>query len=142
MWQYWLIASGLFFIAEIITIGFLIFWLGIGALIAMVVSFFTDNLIIQTTVFVISSAILICATRPLVNKFSKNQKTIKTNVDAIIGKVGIVTKKIDSINSTGQVKVEGETWSAMSEKNENIEVGTQIYVSNIKGVKVVVTPKN
>ncbi len=142
MWQYWLIASGLFFIAEIITIGFLIFWLGIGALIAMVVSFFTDNLIIQTTVFVISSAILICATRPLVNKFSKNQKTIKTNVDAIIGKVGIVTKKIDSINSTGQVKVEGETWSAMSEKNENIEVGTQIYVSDIKGVKAVVTPKN
>ena len=70
MWQFWLIAAGIFFVGEIITVGFLIFWLGIAALITMVVSFFTSNLIIQTAVFVISSAILIFATKPLVNKLS------------------------------------------------------------------------
>ena len=32
MWQIWLIIAGLFFIGEIITVGFLIFWFGIGAL--------------------------------------------------------------------------------------------------------------
>ena len=52
MWQIWLIISGVCFIVEIITVGFLIFWLAIGALFAMLVSFFTDNIVIQTAVFV------------------------------------------------------------------------------------------
>ena len=39
MWQYWLIASGAFFIGEILTVGFLLFWFGIACLLAMVVSF-------------------------------------------------------------------------------------------------------
>ena len=51
MWQIWLIASGIFFICEIITVGFLVFWLGVGALIAMLVSFFTSNIIIQIQTF-------------------------------------------------------------------------------------------
>ena len=71
MWGVWLIAAGIFFIIEIATVGFLIFWLGIGALLAMIVSFFTSNIIIQTAVFVISSTILIFATKPLVNKITK-----------------------------------------------------------------------
>ena len=69
MWQFWLIAAGVFFIGEAITVGFLIFWLGIAALITMCVSIFTSNLIIQMTVFVISSVILILATKPLVKRF-------------------------------------------------------------------------
>ncbi len=142
MWQFWLIASGIFFIVEIITIGFLIFWLAIGALITMIVSFFTDNLIIQTAVFVISSTILIFATKPFVSKFAKSENPTKTNVDALDGKTGIVTKKIDSINGTGQVKIDGETWSAIGENEINIEEGTQIIVKDIKGVKAVVAPKN
>ena len=37
MWQIWLIASGVFFILEIFTVGFLLFWLGVAALLATVV---------------------------------------------------------------------------------------------------------
>ena len=66
MWIFWLIAAGIFFIIEIATVGFLIFWLGIGALLAMITSLFTDNIIIQTAVFVISSAVLIPLTKPFV----------------------------------------------------------------------------
>ena len=141
MWQFWLIASGIFFVIEIITIGFLFFWLGVSALIAMVSSFFISNIVIQTTIFVIASAILILATRPLVNKFF-NSASIKTNAEAIVGKTGVVTKNIKSINSTGQIKVDGETWSAISEDEIDIEKGTQIVVKDIKGVKAIVTPKH
>ena len=45
-----------------LTVGFLILWLGIGSILAMIVSLFTDNLIIQTAVFVISSGLLIFLT--------------------------------------------------------------------------------
>ena len=68
MWQIWIIIAGVCLIGEILTSGFLIFWLSIGALIAMVVSFFVDSIIVQTAVFVISSAILIFATKPFVKQ--------------------------------------------------------------------------
>ena len=139
MWYVWLILAGIFVIGEVITTGFLIFWLGIGSLIAMVVSFFTDNIIIQTTVFLISSVILILATKPLVKKFA-NTKTVKTNAEAIIGKKGLVTKDINSIKSTGQVKIDGELWSAIGMNDMDISKGTEVEVNEIKGVKVIVTP--
>ena len=43
MWSFWLIAAGIFFIIEIFTTGFLIFWLGLASIIAMIVSFFTQT---------------------------------------------------------------------------------------------------
>ena len=142
MWQIWLIASGIFFIIEIITIGFLFFWLGVGALITMIASFFIHNLIIQTAIFVVSSTVLILATRPIINKILSKDETVKTNVDALVGKTGIVTKNIKPLNSTGQIKVDGETWSATSENEIDIEKGTKVLIKDIKGVKAVVTPKN
>ena len=140
MWQIWLIISGVCFIAEIITVGFLIFWLAIGALFAMIVSFFTDNIIIQTAVFVISSTILIFATKPFVKKFAKGKSNFKSNVYSIIGDTGIVTKNIDSINGTGQVKINGELWSAVGKDDIDIEKVKEVKIVEVKGVKAVVSP--
>ncbi len=141
MWQFWLIASGIFFIAEIITTGFLIFWLGIAGLITMFVSIFTDNLMIQGTIFVVLSAILILATKPFVKKFiHKKEDTLKTNAFSIIGKIAIVIEDIDSINGVGQIKVDGEIWSAEGLDSSNIEKGTKVKVEKINGVKAIVSP--
>ena len=112
MWQFWLIAAGIFFIIEIATVGFLVFWFGIGALIAMVVSIFVPNVYIQALVFIVSSTLLIFFTKPFVNKFVNKEKTIATNAYSIIGRTGIVTKEINDLKGTGQVKIGGETWSA------------------------------
>ena len=73
MWQIWLIIAGICLIIEIMTVGFLVFWFAIGALLAMVTSLFIDNIIIQTAVFVISSGLLIFATKPFVEKFIHNK---------------------------------------------------------------------
>ena len=99
MWIYWLIAAGVFFVAEVITVGFLIFWLGIGAIIAAFVSFFTDSLIIQTAVFVVVSTLLIFLTKPLVNKYIAQKDTVPTNVYSVVGKTGRVTVEIKDENS-------------------------------------------
>ncbi len=140
MWQIWLIIAGVCLIIEIMTVGFLIFWFAIGALLAMVVSLFTDNIIIQTSAFVISSTILIFATKPFVKKFANNKNTIQTNVYSTVGKTGIVTKDIDSIQSLGQVKVGGEVWSAVGLDDINIPQGTEVEIKEIKGVKAIVAP--
>ena len=139
MWQVWLLITGLFFIGEIATVGFLIFWFGVGALIAMIVSLFTSNIIIQTTIFIISSTILIFATKPFVKKFADVKKT-NTNVYSIIGKKALVIKTIDPIHSVGQIKLNGEVWTAESENNEIIEEGSEVEVLEIKGVKAIVKP--
>ena len=139
MWQIWLIASGIFFICEIITVGFLVFWLGIGALIAMLVSFFTSNIIVQMSVFVISSGLLILLTRPLVNKISKKD-VVPTNVYSLIGKKAVVTEDIDWVTGKGQIKFEGEIWSAKSKEQVNIPVGSEVEIVSIEGVKAFVKP--
>ncbi len=140
MWQIWLIIAGICLIIEIMTVGFLIFWFAIGALLAMVTSLFTDNIIIQTTVFILSSTILIFATKPFVQKFLSKKDTIKTNVYSIVGKTGIVIKDIDSVQSLGQVKVDGEVWSAIGLNDINIAQGTEVEIREIKGVKAIVSP--
>ena len=139
MWQIWLIASGIFYICEIITVGFLVFWLGVGALIAMLVSFFTSNIIIQMSVFVISSGLLIFATRPLVNKISKKD-VVPTNVYSLIGKKAVVTEDIDWVTGKGQIKFEGEIWSAKSKEQINIPAGSEVEIVSIEGVKAFVKP--
>ncbi len=138
MWQIWLIIAGLFFVGEIITVGFLVFWFGIGALLAMIVSLFTSNIIIQTTVFIISSAILLFITKPFVNKFA-NVKSTKTNAFSIIGKNALVIKEINS-HSVGQIKINGEVWSAEAENNETIEKDSEVEIVKINGVKAIVKP--
>jgi len=59
MWYVWLIFAGICFVAEMMTTGFLIFWLGLGAVLAMITSFITSSILVQTIVFVVTSTILI-----------------------------------------------------------------------------------
>ena len=136
MWLFWLIAAGIFFVGEVLTVGFLIFWLGVGALLAMIVSFITDSLIIQTAVFVISSIALIFLTKPFVKKYIDKDAFVPTNAYSIIGKKGKVIQDIS--DNPGQVKVKGEVWTAISENDTLIEKGKEVEIVKIDGVKLVV----
>ena len=129
MWYVWLILAGIFVIAEIATVGFLIFWLGLGSLCAMVTSFFTDNLIIQTAVFVVT----------LAKKLGKTDNNLTTNAFSIIGKKAIVVKEINPTLGVGQIKVDGQVWSAKSNGETVISEGTEVSILSIDGVKAVVT---
>ncbi len=139
MWYIWLILAGVFMIAEIITVGFLIFWVGLGCLCAMLTSFITDNLIIQTTVFVITSTLFIFLTRPLAKKLTKKDKTVVPNAFSIIGKKALVVHDINPTLGVGQIKVDGQVWSAKCETAEIISKDTEVLILKIDGVKAVVT---
>lgn len=141
MWQFWLIVSGICFVLEMATVGFLVFWFGIGALFALITSLITDNIIIQTTVFILSSTLLLFLTKPFVKKLTNKDK-IQTNAYSIIGKTGIVTREIDSKKGIGQIKVESEIWSAKTEVDNDIIIpeGTEVEIIELDGVKAVVKP--
>ena len=137
MWILWLILCGVFLIAEIFTVSFLLFWPGIGAFLAFITSLFTDSFVIQLAVFVISSTLLIIFTKPLIKKIFKNSDNTKMNKNSLIGKTGIVIKDINTIEAKGQVKVNGELWSAFSSNpREIIEKDSTVIVEDLEGVKL------
>ena len=141
MWYIWLIIAGMAFIIEIFTVGFLVFWFGIGALISMVVSIFCPgDYVLQTSVFLISSTLLIFLTKPLVNKFTRKDKDneYSTNAYSILGKKGIVVQDINPVHGVGQIKISNEVWSAKTSDDSIIKKGSQIEVTEIQGVKAVV----
>lgn len=139
MWKLWLIISGISFAIEAVTVGFLVFWFGIGAILAMITSFFTDNVFIQSTIFLVSSTLLLFLTRPFVKKFP-TKKDISTNVYSIIGKEALVIEDIDTINNKGLIKINGETWSAKTDNYEIITKGNKVEIVSVDGVKVLVKP--
>lgn len=140
MWYIWLIAAGIFFVIEIATVGFMIFWLGVAALVTCLLSLIVSNVFVQMAVFVILSAILLLFTRPFVEKFVlKNDEKVVTNAYSIIGKEAIVTKQFDSSSKIGQIKVGSEKWTAKTENDEILNEGDKVTVDSIDGVKAIVS---
>ncbi len=103
----------------------------------MCTSFFIENVVAQTTIFVIASTILLFATRPFVNKFAKTDNTSKTF--SIEGKTGKVINDIDPIEGSGQIKIGGEVWAAKSSDGTQIQKDTNVIVEKIDGVKAIVS---
>ncbi|MFC2072152.1 NfeD family protein [Chloroflexota bacterium] len=62
-------------------------------------------------------------------------KKAKTNIDAIIGRQGLVLKSI-ARNVDGRVKVGNEQWRARAE--EDIKEGEEIVVTSVSGATLIV----
>lgn len=111
-------------------------WFAIGSLLAFLLSLTHVHPLVQFGVFLLSSVILLYYTRPLAKKYLKIGSHA-TNVDGFIGREGIVIKPIEKYN-TGQVKVWGQVWTAVSESGEVIPKDCRIRVKAVEGVKLVV----
>ena len=134
MWMMWLIIIVLLAILEVITINLVSVWFIISGIVSLFLSFVIDSFYVEFAVFVCLGLVLMLLTRPyLVKKLSK--KKVSTNLDRVIGMEGIVTEEITKFK-IGEVKVDGKKWSAIS--NEKIEVGKEVIVEDIDGVKLIV----
>jgi membrane protein implicated in regulation of membrane protease activity len=132
----WILVAVLCGAVEIFTAGFWFLWLALSALIvAAVVSLaLLQSLQGQLLVFAIITLIFVVFTRPLVLKLIKSNDT-HSNVNALIGQHGISTTNISPLHY-GQVKVNGEIWTAVA--TEEIDIDVRIVVAGIDGVKLVV----
>ena len=63
---------------------------------------------------------------------------VKSNVEALIDKEGIVTETINNIENAGRIQVMGQDWAALSENDNIIEKGKKVVILNIKGIKLIV----
>ncbi len=135
----WLVLTAIFLAAEAATVTVISLWFAAGALAAMVIALTGGGVAFQATVFLAVSIVLLTALRPLTRKYL-TPKLTATNVDSVIGSVGIVTTAVDNIGAIGQVKLNGMEWTARSTSGDPIPLGTQVKVDRIEGVKVFVSP--
>jgi membrane protein implicated in regulation of membrane protease activity len=130
----WILVAIICGAIEIFTVGFWFLWLAIaGVIVALLVQFgLLPALEIQLLVFALFTLLLIVFTRPLVVKFVKSNDKV-SNVKALIGQHGITLTSIVPMQF-GQVKVNGEIWTAVAE--EELEENTRVEVMGIDGVKL------
>ncbi len=129
----WLILGVVFCTAEIFVPSFFIFWFGIGAFAAAISAFWSD-FIIQIVIFITVSAVLLIFTRPIVLKlFMRHDSPKKINIDDIIGKRALVVERIDELENTGKVKVNGEIWRAMTSDDSTVEIGNYVKILKVEG---------
>lgn len=133
----WSAAIVVFLIIEGVTAGLASIWFAIGSAAALVSALFGAPIWLQIVWFVIISGVTLYFTRPLAKKYV-NSKTVPTNADRLIGMEGIVTERIDNLEGTGMVSIDGKTWTARSAGDEIIEKGAKVNALEINGVKLIV----
>lgn len=135
----WLIALVVLAVLEAATVTLVSLWFALGALAALITSFFVQNIWIQFAVFLVVSLVTLLVIRPLARRYVTPAQ-VATNADRAVGSEGVVTQAIDNRNAQGQVTVGGSVWTARSDPEEIIPKGTTIRVLRIEGVKLIVTP--
>lgn len=128
----WLVIFIILVFLELITTNFVSIWFAIGALITTFASLVIDNSMIELAIFTVTSLILLLVTRKLVSKI-KPKGHVPTNLDQVIGKIGVVTEDILE-DEIGEVKVLGKRWSAYSDKE--IVKNSKVKILSIDGVKL------
>ncbi|RAV01780.1 NfeD family protein [Paenibacillus sp. YN15] len=125
LWLIWLIVAGLLVIAEMLTLTFYLLWLGLGALVAMIVDLiFPGAWVAEVVTGCVVALLLTVFTKPLTRRIVK-ARGFKDAVDELVGKEGTVIEEIEA-GRRGIVKVGGELWSA--ESDESLQKGETVVV--------------
>ena len=136
----WLGLAIVLAIIEGLTLGLTTIWFAIAALVMVFVSFLPIPLLFQVMIFLAISAVLLFYTRPIALKKFKVGR-VKTNVDSLVGRHALVTKQITEFDR-GEVKLNGQIWSAKTEDCSTINEGTKCEVVRIEGVQAIVKVLN
>lgn len=139
-WHGWIIAALLLFIAEMFVPGFWLACVALGSLAAGLVALLPIGMPLQVVTFAVTTLASFVGVRPfLVRHFQLGHGTgVRTNVDALIGKIGLVSEKIDPVTRRGRVIVDGEDWRGATMDETALEPGTRITVIQVDGTTLLV----
>ncbi len=138
-WHIWVLTGIGLWIAEVFTPGFVAGVLGTACLVVAPFAGAGFSFKAQLLVFGMGTLAMAFGVRPRVLRhFRLEGPNSQTNVDALIGGTGLVTEAIDSKSGTGQVKIGGENWRAVTPDETRIDVGAKVTVRAVEGCKVVV----
>ena len=135
VYQIWLVVAIVLVILEIMTAGFGVICFAIGAVFSALVAGLGGSITWQIVVFAVVSPLTFVFLRPVVIRFlDKKSKDVKTNADAVIGRKGVVSERIDSAQHTGRVAIDGDDWKAISEDGSVIEKGAEVKIVKLDSI--------
>jgi membrane protein implicated in regulation of membrane protease activity len=138
-WQVWLVAALLLFVAEMLAPGFWLLSVAVGSVVAGLVSLVVPGALIPALSFAAGTLLSLVGIRPfLLQRASSHSPDIKTNVEALVGRVGVVSERIDPGTGRGRVVVEGEDWRGTSLMDTVLEPGTRVMVVRVEGTTLYV----
>ena len=140
-WQIWIVAAALLLVAEMFAPGFWLASVAVGCLAAGLAALLPIGLIGQTLVFAVSTVGSLFGLRPVLVRRLLHARGagVRTNMEALAGKSGIVTKRFDPVTRMGRVAVEGEDWRGiLAEGTPALEPGTRVLVVQVDGSTLVV----
>ena len=136
---FWFVLLVFFVMTEAATVTLVSLWFAAGSLAALIASMLSAPIWLQFVLFAVVSGLMLWMLRPLIRKHFKPHLTA-TNVDAIIGKEGIVLVPVNNMMAQGRLMLDGMEWSARSTTGEEIPENTKVRIDRVEGVKLYVTP--
>jgi membrane protein implicated in regulation of membrane protease activity len=140
-WILWTLLGIGLIVAEIFTLGFVLFWFGVGALAAAFAGYLGLGVFWQFVVFAVVSIGLTVASRTIFSHRLAlgNGVDVKMNVDTLPGQVGTVTIASGGVMNEGAVKVYGSVWTAYPADGETPLVeGEKVEVVRVEGSSIYV----
>jgi membrane protein implicated in regulation of membrane protease activity len=141
-WIFWILLGVALIVAETFTLGFVLLWFGIGALIAAAAGAFGVGLLGQFLIFAAVSIALTAASRTIFANFISrhDDNALKMGIDALPGQIGTVTSASVGALNEGAVKVYGSTWTAYPEDDVKLVEGEKVEVVRVQGSSIYVRP--
>lgn len=139
LWAAFVVVGLLMILLELfigVETGFDLVMLGSALILGSLLTSFADSWLV--TVICVSALCMLYV--GIGRKYIKAKMKVgdtKTNVDAIIGRGGVVKNSIGK-NASGLVRIGNEDWRARSERNTYIEEGDMITVIDVDGVTLIV----
>ncbi len=140
-WLIWFLSAIVLVVAEMFTPGFWLACLAVGCVAAGLVGLIPfASLTLETVAFAATSLASMIGLRPIMlRRFQLGPGAgVRTGVDALLGKRGVVLERIDPVSRLGRVKVEGEDWRGVSVDDTPIEAGARVTVIQVDGTTLVV----
>ncbi len=141
IWHYWIMACIILITAEIFIPSFIIINLGVGALFGAIAALLGASIEVQIIVAAIFSLISFFTVRPILVRWGYRKSETKTNVDAMQGKIAIVSTEINNSENKGYAELEGTSWRSKSIDADIIPVGSSVEVLRVDSTILYVKKK-
>lgn len=135
-WEIWLLLAAIFIVMEIFTAGFAVACFSVGCVFGAIVAALSMSLTWQIVAFTAGTFLAFVFVRPFVMKYldrKTNNNDVKTNMDNIIGKIAIVTERIEE-GSCGRVKIDGDDWKAVTDNGLAADVGKKVRIISYESI--------
>ena len=137
-WVIWLIVAVVFAVGEIATLGFFLAPFAAGALGAALASAAGADTVVAGVVFLVLSAVLFGALRPVARRHLRVPAQLRTGTAALVGQTATVLEAVSEHGGT--VRLQGEVWTARPyDEDETIEAGRRVQVMEIRGATALVS---